>query len=550
MAEWTIRYRPTRRGKIGAHLSISNGEPMKRSRTGRILAASAAFPALLLGTGGAAPAAANTLTLTALNRSGGKVAISATVVNVDSRFQYTVKTGTPKTLPKGTYAVLMQINTGSTTTLGGTAVQVSGSTKLTVDARKGKRVGLALSPTPAWLPHQITARVCAQSSPSYYVEGYGDQVYVIPSSSKKVSFGALGWWTDMTGTTDSYAVLNQTTAGVPSSPTRTYAKSALAHVLVDSRRGPGGANFSDVAVQPAADGCGSESFAELVTSDVPTTSTLHLSPTSWSVRSDEFATAKATGNSLDIGGYSTVRKVAAGKSYGIRFYGATWGPGRSLPYIAGGTLTYTMNDGFEDPALPDGYGSVEGGDKATAALKFNGKTVKIKKDTGWMPTETYISYDVKKSGWFTLTNVATRYDPDFTYPAGMLSTASVATFCFPAKPKTNVLAPVYALQMVPAGLDHYNRAKPKSTTNVAFRLSRDSLPDLIAGKNPTVKSVTAKMSADGGKTWRSVPVKKIGGGWVALVGNPSGGAVSLLARATYTSGAYTEVAVYRAYGIG
>jgi hypothetical protein len=521
---------------------------MKLSRTGRILAASATVPVLLLSTGSAALAAADTLTLTALNRSGGKVTVSATVVNVDTSAQYTVKTGKAKKLPKGTYAVLTQINTGSTTTLGGTAVKVSGSTKLTVDARKGKRVGLAVNPAPAGLASQITARVCSQTGASYNVEAYGDEIYVIPSKSKRVSFAALGSWTDSLGTTDSYAVLNQT-VGVPSKPTRTYAKSALAHVLVDSRRGPGGTDYSDVAVQPVAAGCGSEMYAELVSSDIPTTSTLHLSPTSWDIRSDEFASTK-TGETWDIGGYMTTRKVAAGKSYGIRFYGATWGPGKLLPYLADGTITFNMNDGFEDPALSSGYGSLEGGDKATATLKFNGKTVKTKKDTGWMPETTFMSYKVKKSGWFILANVSTRYYPEITYPAGMLSTGSIATYCFPAKPKTSVLAPVYALQMVPAGLNHYNKAQPKSTTNVALRLTRQTASDIKPGKSPKLKSMMARMSADGGKTWKSVPVKKIGGVWTAVVGNPAGGAVSLRARATYTNGGFTEVSVYRAYGIG
>jgi hypothetical protein len=34
-----------------------------------------------------------------------------------------------------------------------------------------------------------------------------------------------------------------------------------------------------------------------------------------------------------------------------------------------------------------------------------------------------------------------------------------------------------------------------------------------------------------------------------VVTNPASGAVALRTRATYTSGGYTEVGVYRAYGI-
>jgi len=521
---------------------------MKPSLTRRTLAATAVVPALLISTGGAALAATDTLTLTALNRSGAKVTISATVVDVDTSAEYTVKTGKATKLPKGTYAVLAQIVTGDTATLAGQAVKVSGTTRLTIDARRGKRVGLALSPATTGLYSQVSARVCSQTGASYDVEADGDQVYVVPTASKTVSFAALGSWTDLSGTTDSYAVLNQT-VGVPSNPTRTYKQSALGTVTVDSRRGPGGTSFSDVAVQPIAKGCGSELYAELVSSDVPTTSNIHLSPTSWDVRSDESATAKKNGDTYDIGGYMTDRKVAAGKSYSIRFYAAAWGPGRLLPYVSNGEISYDMNDGFEDPAYPGSGSSVEGGDKATATLKFNGKTVATKKDTGWMPETTFLSYAVKKPGWYTLSNLASRYYPEITYPTGMLSTTSIATYRFQAKPNSSALPSVYALQMTPAALNHYNQAEPMSTTNVALKLTRESTSDLKPGKNPTVKSVTAQMSTDG-KTWKSVPVKKIGGVWTAMVGNPSGGAVSLRARATCTSGAYTEVTIYRAYGIG
>ncbi|MEU4239647.1 hypothetical protein [Actinoplanes sp. NPDC026619] len=518
------------------------------SRTGRVLALSAMVPALLLSTGGVALAATNTLTLTALNRSGAKATISATVVNVDTSAQYTAKTGKAKKLPKGTYAVLSQIATGGTTTLAGTAVKVSGSTKLTVDARKGKRVSLALSPAATTgLFSQISVRICSLTGASYNIDAGGDQVYVVPTTSKKVGFAALGSWTDLSGTTDAYAVLNQTT-GVPASPTRTFARSGLAHVTVASRRGPSGSNFSDVAVQPVAKGCGQDLFAELVSSEVPTTSKIHLSPTSWDIRSDEFATVTKTGESWDIGGYMTTRTVAAGKSYALRFYGAAWGPGSLLPSMSNGYLSYNLNDGFEDPDYPGRGSSVEGGDKATATLKFGGKTVKTKKDTGWMPEMTYLSYKVKKAGWYTLTNASTRYYPEIKYPAGMLSTASTATYRFNVKPKATVIAPVYALQMIPADLNYYNKAKPSSTTKVTLKLTRKSWSDIKAGKNPTVKSVTATMSTDG-KTWKSVPVKKINGAWTAVVPNPAAGAVSLRARATTTTGAYTEVTIYRAYGI-
>lgn len=84
---------------------------------------------------------------------------------------------------------------------------------------------------------------------------------------------------------------------------------------------------------------------------------------------------------------------------------------------------------------------------------------------------------------------------------------------------------------------------------MTLKLTRTAAVDVARGKNPTVKSVTAKMSTDG-RSWKAVTVKKIRGVWTAVVGNPPAGAVSLRVRATYTSGAYTEVTIYRAYAIG
>jgi hypothetical protein len=112
--------------------------------------------------------------------------------------------------------------TGGTTTLSGQTVKVSGAARLTINARYGRRVGLAVSPAP---------------------EGLFSQIYVVPHSSKKVGFAALGSWTDLSGTTDSYAVLNQTT-GVPVDTSRTFARSGPATMVGPLRRagqgwGPG-----------------------------------------------------------------------------------------------------------------------------------------------------------------------------------------------------------------------------------------------------------------------------------------------------------------------
>ncbi|MEU8230055.1 hypothetical protein AB0C12_10670 [Actinoplanes sp. NPDC048967] len=518
-----------------------------RARLGRYLAVSAVVPALVLSTGGAAVAATNTLTLTVLNRSGAKVSVSATVVNLASSSQYTVRSNKKKKLPKGSYAVLTSITSGSTTTLGGRTVKVSGSAKLTVDARQGRRVNLAVSPAPAGLSRNLSARICTKTSASYNVEAYGDTVYVIPTTSKKIAFAALGTWSDSSALADAYAVVHQTT-GVPKKPTRTLKVSSLGTVSVVSNLGPAGSNNTDVAVQPIKRGCADDMYSGLWSTDRPSRAKLKLTPGAWHIRSGTSA-ATRNGETWNIGSYFAERKVAGGKSSTVRFYNAAWGPSTQLPTTLYGRVSFRLNEMFTDPAFTRNDTGGEGGDKATATLSFKGKTVKTKKDRGWEPDMTVLDYKVKKAGWYTLTNTATRYYPEIRYPAGMLSTKSVVSYRFYTKPKSNALAEVNSVTMVPTGLNGWNKAGGK-TTNVALKLNRYTQdPDAKRGKNPRFKSLGVKMSADGGKTWRTVKVKKIKGVWTAVVPNPASGAVSLRARATYKSGGYTDVTIYRAYGI-
>ncbi|HWS35207.1 MAG TPA: hypothetical protein VN408_21000 [Actinoplanes sp.] len=163
---------------------------MSISRTA--LATSALIPALLLGTTGPATAAANTLTITALNRSGTKIATTATVVNLDGSGHYEVRTGTKRKLPKGRYAVITSISTGNSTTLGGKTVTVSGASKLTIDARQGRLVRIGMSPAVTGLSPRISAQICTRTgrSADWDVEAYADEgqsLYAIPTASKKIA---------------------------------------------------------------------------------------------------------------------------------------------------------------------------------------------------------------------------------------------------------------------------------------------------------------------------------------------------------------------------
>ncbi|MEU4419066.1 hypothetical protein AB0F81_00420 [Actinoplanes sp. NPDC024001] len=510
------------------------------------VATAALVPALLLSTGGSAAAANHSLTLTALNRSGVKVAVSGNAVHLASNRTYSLRAGKAKKLPKGKYAVLTSIMTGNTITLGAKTVKVSGASQVTVDARQGKQVRMSLSPAPAGLEAFTGAQICAEGNLGGRVEAEvssSTALYVVPSRSKSLQFAALGSWSNPTAMTDAYAVLHRTT-GVPSSPSRVFSQSRLATASVTARRGPSGAESAILWAQPDDDRCGSGLSGSLGTSERPSTTKVRFSPGKWEIGARSYATSMGNEYSYD-GGWSTKLQAAAGKSYRVRFYNAAWGPSTQLPAVLYGRISFLLDDMFQDPLLPPGG---EGNSRATATLKFRGKTVKTKKDNGnvYGPV---LYYWVKKAGWYTLTNTATRYDPGITYPAGMLSTKSSVTYRFHAKPDSSVLARVYSIQMIPAGLDAYSRAAAGSVTNVTLKLSRKKQdPDAKRGADPKLKTLTASVSSDG-VTWRPVPVKKINGSWTAVVKNPTSGAVSIKTRATYQGGGYTETTIHRAYGI-
>jgi hypothetical protein len=535
-------------------LSFAAGNPMlsfvKRARLGRWLAL-AVVPVSLLSVGGAAVAATHTLTVTVINRSGAKVNAGLKLVDVTTSSTILARSGTAKKLTKGTYAVLTSVTSNGTITLAGQTVKVSGSTRLTIDTRRGKPVGLGLSPVPKGRQYTLNMRICTRTSASEDVEAtnfVASKLYVLPNSSKYVGFAALGTWSDLSGTTDSYAVLHQTT-GIPAGLGKTFNATKLAKMRVVQKRGPSGSVYSDLAVQPQTSGCGNDLYAGMGNTDKPTISTLHVTPGTWDFRVSSSAITK-TNENWNIGSYFAKRTVAAGKSYNLSFFNSAWGPSSHLPATIRGYLSFGLNDMFADPAFP-GAGSVEGGDKASAALYFNGKAVAVKQDKGWEPEMTYMYYTVKKAGWYTLTNTATRYYPEITFPSGMLSTTSRVTYRFQTKPNASALPGVYSVHMLPAGLSMTNKAKPGTKTKVTIKLLRTVVdPDAKRGTDPKVSKLTAQMSPDSGKTWRTVPVSKVGGTWYATVTNPTTSAVALKVRATVAGGAYTEATVFRAYGIG
>ncbi|MCM4084580.1 hypothetical protein [Paractinoplanes hotanensis] len=135
------------------------------------------------------------------------------LVDVATSSTIVMRSGTAKKVGQGDVRRADLVTTNGTITLAGKTVKVSGSSKLTIDARHGKPLGLGLSPVSAGRQYSLTMRICARNSASEEIEASNftaPKLYVVPSSSKHLGFTALGTWSDNSGTTDSYAVLHRT----------------------------------------------------------------------------------------------------------------------------------------------------------------------------------------------------------------------------------------------------------------------------------------------------------------------------------------------------
>ncbi|MFG2946617.1 hypothetical protein [Streptomyces adustus] len=505
----------------------------------------------LVASAASAQAASGSLAVTALGRHGSKVSTTVTVVAVPSGRRYSVQSGKRISLPTGRYVAMTDIYESApdslgTDTLGAQVVQVSGSTSVTLDARKGKAVKVSLD-TPADVtgPARLDAQVCAAVTdmPSAYgVSGWNEagHLYVIPNSSKLLEFGYLANWSG----NDSYIVTKNTT-GIPTAPGGSFKRSNLATMRFSVRSGTQMATQHDTALQPhpKADDCTTDLMAEVRNDTAPYIATTHVTPGTWQPRDDIFAS-----NGDDIGGgFAKVRTLAAGQSVTQPFGRAVWGPAHYLPTVWQKSVDFVPDALIADPDLGTGGADPT---KETVVLSKGSTVVKKQTLTNWGSSDYAFSARIRSAGWYRLTVDAHRYRPGITFPAGMLSSRTTLDWYFKADPAKSVVAPVFLTRFLPTGLNSRNQAAPNTTTTVDVSALRGSQSPDVKFTQVTAKSVRVWSSADGGTTWKAATVKRSGTGWQASVHNPSSGAVALRSEVTDSAGDRSVETVYRAYAIG
>jgi hypothetical protein len=489
------------------------------------------------------------------DRAGAKVGAALTIVNVKSGARYSGTGNKLRSLPKGTYAVMSDIWTDrdQTDTLAARVVKVSGATKSTLDARWGKQLKISLDKAPgAAFSQELRASICAGTSGDQQVGAWNTpgKLYVVPHNSSYLRFGWSSDWTTAQDAvhSEAYAV-SGVAQTVPAGMVHNYRAATLGTVTSYVRSGVSAGESVNLWLSQGRD-CEANFGMPVYDGSMPAVVKLHTLPGAWSLEPNWSATQK-NGESAYIGTLYYSAKVASGKSASALFLSSAWGPARELPAVGGGRIAFGTDSMFTDPGA--GAGGGEGSERSLVTLyDAANKVIKQQWRTDWGADDSWFSAKVSKSGWYTLKVNGQRYRPDQKYPATLLSPRADAVFRLKADPKAAVrVADVIIPQLVPLGLSLTNSAKPGTSTTVDVRPDRRNPGNGLPFASVKGKSVTLSASADGGKTWQAMPVKKVGTKWQAVVKNPAAaGYVSLRARLLATNGQWVEVTIQRAYAVG
>jgi hypothetical protein len=489
-----------------------------------------------------ANAATGKLLVTTLGHTGVKRSSQVIAYNVGQNSQFQGNTGQAFSVPDGKYALIAGIDDNNTVeTLAEAVVTVSGTgtTKVTMDGRKGRLVKVTLDGMR--VADNVFASVCAGPAGQANVEGFqpGGALYVVPSSSHLFSsaYTALTTGLELPG----FA------SGVPATPGAAFRTSQLA--IVSSTVKSGEQNDAlytnyDLAAAPAP-GSGNSCTAdpgELASGiAAPYQVTERVSPGYWDLVTTDQASPGF------VGGYALEqRHFAARHVYTFTLYAAAWAPFGQVADLRPSAVMFAVPE-FADPA---GNGSAAA-DKETVALSVNGHLLARRHLTSWGngPQDFYVPSGT--TGWYTLTDDEYRYRPGLNL-SGVLSPHVTFGWHFHAVPSTVGsdfrLTDGFWPSLQPLGLSLRNSAAAGSTTSVLLRFARRTF-DTTNIPPDSVTKVQAWFSADG-KHWTSLPVKHTGIGWNVGVLNRAAGTISLRVLATGSHGDTSAETIYKAYAVG
>lgn len=518
------------------------------------VAASAALSgAHALATPSAAAATRYTLTFRVIDRAGHAVKpLDLQVMRISSGTNIDVGTGTSARVTAGRYNIAVWIPTGTgpqSFTLADQIVRVTGSRTITFDARRGKRVRIALDATNA-VDELIQLSPIVNGNWAFNPTVVADSVdggtlaapaYVVPMTSSLVTLYEYSVW-EKRGNTAArpspfrYDIIKVYRGGFPSNPAISVHTRDLARVWVSVR-----------ATDP-------NQQATLMLSPMnPSASPLPLNAET------ELGATPAGVASYRTPGYNWQPLVdltsASGEMRDDVLNMAPYGHGRFTEHYFSAVLSPPLLNGpsvsvenrslqastwplIGDPANPDSTDEVTG---VSGRLRlYSAGNLLASAPFGTFGATLNAQIPMARH-WYSLHADATRT------AGAWLSTRIHGVWVFPAHGTTNFNifgAALSAVRLLPGGLDLHNRAGSGALTPVTMQVHSNTFPP----RQFTV--VRAYMSADNGKTWHAVAVHARSGHYLFNVRDPgSAGFVSLRVFVRDSAGDSESLTVIHAYGV-
>jgi len=156
---------------------------------------------------------------------------------------------------------------------------------------------------------------------------------------------------------------------------------------------------------------------------------------------------------------------------------------------------------------------------------------------------------IPRPGWYSLNLAVSRTATPPGLTAPVLSPGVSLTWRFRATAADLRSAagylPVTVCSFLPGGLNTANDAPPDTITPLRMTIGRWQ-----RGPGLRLTRIRLQVSFDDGATWRTATLAAKAGYWLAQVGEPASGYLSLRATTTDAQGDSTVETIYRAYGIG
>ncbi|MEU7858221.1 S8 family serine peptidase [Nonomuraea sp. NPDC049141] len=412
-----------------------------------------------------------------------------------------------------------------------------GGRRVTVDARQGKQVKVALDDPSAALQSGYTFELThgAWNDSASTNGDANSELFVVPIRLPGLDSTLETVWLskDISPSPYVYSIVDHRTGGIPDDPTYRAKQQDLAKVTT-TYRALGATATGSAMVSLGSDNASASSLTALV-ENIPLPGTLiHYRTPGMTYQS-----GLEVGTSLifDVG-----RLAKRGETREV-WNAAVIGPSFLLPggNRTGDKLTFSAAGLFADGQ--PGRSGFDTGATGTATLAKDGQvlaTADLANCAVYEPEGCELRADLPAgSGSYTLTASMRRQ--------ATLSTEVSTAWTFPsATTAKEQPLPLTAVRYSPQGLDTSNRAKPGSVTSMPLWVERNP-----GAAKAEAKSIRLEMSTDDGKSWRSVPVTRTESGWTAGVPNPrTAGFVSLRAVVTDSAGNGVTQTITRAYAVG